>query len=89
MAVNITFTYDAWDSMLVINDLVTQLNVINNTQDSSITALNTNAIQIYPGKFAGLKDASGVNGNFFLDSSAYIKLNGAWHSFKVTDLSLG
>ena len=43
-----------------------------------------------PGSIAGLRDASGINGDFFkLNASIYCKLNGAWTHWVCTSTAFG
>jgi len=87
--VNANLPAGSFDTAAILSDENSQINADLALIDSSL-AKTINALHIYSGgTSAGLKDASGNTGDFFIDSSLYLKLSGAWHTIKVTDLSLG
>ncbi|MDD5649091.1 MAG: hypothetical protein PHF86_01550 [Candidatus Nanoarchaeia archaeon] len=60
------------------------------TTNASVGVVFANDLRIYKGSYAGVKDASGTNGDVLLnDPSIYIKLGGTWRSFRITDVSFG
>jgi len=87
-------TQDA--SKAVIDTSLGNLSHWNVTQDASIvlkanrTYVDTSLgayMHIYPGLLAGLKDASGVNGDVLFDTSTlYFKLGGVW--IRTSDVSI-
>jgi hypothetical protein len=83
-------------SIKVITDAISTLNSSVGaalgpfTTNASVGAVFANNLRIYQGTYAGVKDASGTNGDVLLnDPSVYIKLGGTWRSFRITDVSFG
>jgi hypothetical protein len=94
---NVTLAKSYVDASLAARDLA--ISTLNASTGAALGAFATNAsvgtalakdLRIYQGTFAGIKDASGTNGDTLLqDASIYIKLSGTWHSFATSPITFG